>query len=144
MPIPVKIFRRHPDAEIPAYQTIGACAFDLAVVEDAVIPPGGQVRLRTGLVVCVPEGHALVVAPRSSLFRKKGLIVPHSIGIVDMDFCGPDDEILLGLQNATDADVVVRKGERLCQGMILPISRAAFEEVTALDAPSRGGWGSTG
>ena len=85
MDLPVEILKTHPDAQIPEYKTVGACAFDLSPVEDAVIQPGEIVRLRTGLVICVPEGYVLLVAARSSLPKKHGLCVPQGVGIVDND-----------------------------------------------------------
>ena len=144
MQIPVKILKLHPDAVIPEYKSAGAAGFDFVLVEDAKIAPGEIARLRTGLVICVPEGHVLFVTCRSSLPKKTGLTMPHGIGTIDADYCGPTDEILLVLKNATDAPVDVKKGERLCQGLIVPIAIARFEEVSGLDSPNRGGWGSTG
>lgn len=144
MPIPVKILRLRPDAPLPEYKTPGACAFDLSAAEDATFAPGETKLVPTGLVFCFPPGHVLVVAPRSSLFRKKGLVQPHSIGIVDQDYCGPEDEVRMMLRNDSLEAVTVTKGERLCQGMLVPVAHAAFEEISAMDAPTRGGYGSTG
>lgn len=144
MNVSVDILKTHPDALIPEYKTTGACAFDLAPIEDALIAPGEIVRLRTGLVICVPVGYVLLVAARSSLPKKHGLCVPHGVGIVDNDYCGPTDELLLQLLNFTDKPVEVKKGERLAQGMIVPFERVAFAEVADLASPSRGGYGSTG
>jgi dUTP pyrophosphatase len=142
--LPVDIFRNHPDALIPEYKTNGSCAFDIATVEDATIQPGEIVRLRTGLVVCVPEGHTLLIAARSSLPKKYGLCVPQGFGIVDQDFCGPTDELLLQLLNFTTKPVEVKKGDRLAQGMFVPIMKCTFHEVERLETPNRGGFGSTG
>jgi dUTP pyrophosphatase len=144
MSLPVEILKIHPDAEIPEYKTAGACAFDLAPVEDATIAPGEIVRLRTGLVVRVPDGYVLLVAARSSLAKKHGLCVPQGVGIVDNDYCGPADELLLQLLNFTAAPVEVKKGERIAQGIFVPFARAAFSTVDAMSNPSRGGYGSTG
>ena len=144
MDIPVKIKRLSPDAVIPEYKTSGACAFDLAPIEDKTIQPGEIVGLKTGLVICVPEGYTLLIASRSSTPKKYRLTVPQAVGVVDNDFCGPEDEMLLVLYNFGDAPVTVTKGQRLCQGLIVPIVKAVFEEVSELVAPTRGGWGSTG
>lgn len=144
MHLPVEIMKTHPDAQIPEYKTAGACAFDLSPIEDVTIGPGEIVRLRTGLVVCVPEGYVLLVAARSSLPKKHGLCVPQGVGIVDNDYCGPTDELLLQLLNFTNAPVEVKKGERLAQGMFVPFARAGFTAVETLANPSRGGYGSTG
>ena len=143
MPIPVDIFRAHPDAIIPEYKTPGACAFDLAVIEEKTIPPGEMVFLQTGLVVCVPEGHVLILASRSSN-AKKGLILANSIGVIDQDYCGPEDVLHLSVRNMGTEPYTVEKGERIAQGLIVPIATATFTEVTSLSAPSRGGYGTTG
>lgn len=144
MNTPVDIFCNHPDAILPEYKTPGSCAFDLSIIEDAVIAPGEIVRLRTGLVICTPPDHVLIVAARSSLPKKFGLTVAQGIGIVDEDYCGPNDEILLQLINFTSHSVTVTKGDRLAQGMILPIIKASFSVVENLETPDRGGFGSTG
>ncbi len=144
MPVPVDIFKKHPDAIIPAYASDGSCAFDLAPIEDATIQPGEIIRLRTGLVVCVPDGYTLLIAARSSLPRRYGLCVPQGFGIVDNDFCGPEDELLIQLLNFTDQPTSVKKGDRLVQGMLVPFAKGAFREVEELNGPNRGGFGSTG
>lgn len=142
--LPVNIFKRHPDAVIPTYASPGACAFDLSLVEDATIGSGEIVRLRTGLVFKVPEGHTLLIAARSSLPRRYGLCVPQGFGIVDNDFCGSEDELLIQLLNFTDEPVQVKKGDRLVQGMLVPFTVGAFQEVEMFSQPNRGGFGSTG
>lgn len=144
MNTPVDIFRKHPDALLPEYKSPGACAFDLAPIEDTTIEPGQIVRLRTGLVICVPVGYTLLIAARSSLPKKFGLCVPQGFGIVDQDYCGPDDELLLQLLNFTKEPVSVKSGDRLAQGMFVPIIKCQFNEVENLANPSRGGFGSTG
>lgn len=139
----IRITRTHPDVELPTYQTAGSVAFDIAAIEDATISPKSAAKIPTGLIIATPEGFALLVAARSSLFWKKGLILTNGVGIVDQDFCGPTDEIKLSLWNPTDAPVIITKGERLCQGLFVPIERAEWLEGPA-EGPSRGGFGSTG
>lgn len=144
MHIPVDILRVHPDAQIPEYKTAGACAFDLSPIEPSTIQPGEIKGLRTGLVIKVPEGYTLLIAARSSTPRKLGLTVPQAVGIVDNDFCGPTDELLLVLYNFSDKPVTIEKGQRVCQGMFVPIALATFQETDSHGSPDRGGWGSTG
>jgi len=144
MNFPVDIFRLHPDAVIPVYASTGACAFDLSIIEDATIQPGEIVRLRTGLGICVPEGYTLLLAARSSLPKKYGLCVPQGFGIVDNDFCGPEDELLMQLLNFTNQPTSVKKGDRLVQGMFVPIAKGQFQEIEKKNGLSRGGFGSTG
>jgi dUTP pyrophosphatase len=143
MNIPVDIFRIHPDAILPEYKTKGAVAFDLAVVESKTVNPGETVFFNTGLVVCTPKNHALILAPRSSN-SKKGIVLANSIGIIDEDYCGPEDQLKLALHNILQKPYTVEKGERIAQGIFIPISRAAFNEVKELTNNNRGGFGTTG
>jgi len=140
----IKFRRVHPNAVIPEYKTPGAVAFDLGLVEDVTIEPRTFVKTRTGLVVEVPEGHALILASRSSNAPKKGINMANSIGVIDQDYCGPEDEIHLILQNITNDPVHLHAGDRVAQGLIIPVIRPTFEEVSELAQESRGGFGTTG
>ncbi|MEZ5287184.1 MAG: dUTP diphosphatase [Vicinamibacterales bacterium] len=140
----LRIKRLRPDVALPAPATGGAAGFDLAAAEDVEIP-AGQIRLvGTGLVIAVPNGHFLGIFARSSTPLKRGLMVANGIGVVDADYCGPDDEIKVQLLNVTDTPVVVRRGDRLAQGIVLPAPTVQWDEVDEMDAPTRGGFGSTG
>jgi len=86
----------------------------------------------------------LMLAARSSLYKKKGLVLTNSVGIVDEDYSGPDDLILLSLKNDSTLACHIYKGERLAQGILVPITRAEFEESSRPLGTSRGGWGITG
>lgn len=139
----VRITKTRPDAVIPEYKTSGACCFDLVCVEDAVIPPKAMHDLPTGLIFGVPDGYMLMVASRSST-PKKGVQMPHGIGIIDQDYCGPEDELKLRVMNFTDAPVELKKGDRVCQAGFVRVDRAVWEEGPALKNETRGGFGSTG
>lgn len=138
------ITRLAPHVSLPAYGTPGAAAFDLAASADTVVPPHGIALVPTGLVVRVPEGHFLAILARSSTPLKRGLIVANGMGVVDSDYCGPNDEVKIQVLNVTDAPVHVAAGDRIAQGMVLAAPRVTFVETTTADGPSRGGFGSTG
>jgi dUTP pyrophosphatase len=140
----IKIVRIEKDLPLPEYKTEGAVAFDLYTRDAATIAPKDSALLRTNLIVEVPEGHALVLAARSSLGPKRGLIMRNAIGIIDRDYHGPEDEIKLFVYNFTSEPVSIERGERLAQGLILPVARAEWEEVSEMKEESRGGFGSTG
>lgn len=70
--------------------------------------------------------------------------MPHSIGIIDQDYSGNDDEILIQVQNVTDTAVTIERGERVAQGLFMAISTAEWEEIDSMNKGSRGGIGSTG
>src|SRR6185295_9532746 len=117
--ITVRITKRDPRAQLPEYQTAGSAAFDLATIEDAVVPARSQAFLRTGLVVGLPADHVLHVYARSSLFKKHGLVLANGVGVIDADYSGPDDEILLSVWNPGDQAVAVAAGSRIAQGIVL-------------------------
>jgi dUTP pyrophosphatase len=139
----VRITRLRDDIPLPEYQTEGAVAFDLSASERCVLPPKQVTHVPTGLIIATPPGYALILAPRSSLMKKTGLCLGNGIGIIDQDFCGPEDEIKLVMWNPTEAEVVVEKGDRLVQALFLPVERVAWTEGLT-ESKSRGGLGSTG
>ncbi|TSC58246.1 MAG: dUTP pyrophosphatase [Candidatus Peregrinibacteria bacterium Greene0416_19] len=140
----VSIQRLDPTLPLPSYQSNGAVGFDLITRETTVIPPGGIALVPGNVVVKVPEGYALLIIPRSSLPRKKMLVCPHSIGVIDCDYHGPGDEILVQVKNISDGPVTVERGERIAQGIFVKVEVAEWEEVEGHGAESRGGFGSTG
>jgi dUTP pyrophosphatase len=133
-----------PDLPLPRYETEGAAAFDLAAAADTSVPPRGVALVPTGLVVEVPHGMFLGIFARSSTPIKRGLMVANGVGVVDSDYCGPEDEIKVAVMNFTDDTVIVRQGDRLAQGIVLAAPRVTWEEVDELGARSRGGFGATG
>lgn len=100
--------------------------------------------VRTGLVIEVPTGYFLGIFARSSTPLKRGLMIPHGVGVVDSDYSGPNDEIKVQVLNFTSAAVQVSRGDRLAQGIVLPAPRVTWEEVTELRTVARGGFGATG
>lgn len=139
------IFKRvHPDAAIPEYKTPGSAGFDFALIEDVEIPPAGIARARTGLVIKTPPHHALLIFSRSSNPLKKGIDLANSVGVVDSDYAGPEDEISLLLQNLTGETVQLQKGDRVAQGVFVPVTQGTFREVEEMPHENRGGLGSTG
>jgi dUTP pyrophosphatase len=140
----VRIRRLHPHVSLPDYQTQGSAAFDLAASEDVTIAPGEVKLVPTGLVVEVPASMFLAIFARSSTPLKRGLMVANGVGVVDSDYCGPQDEIKIAVINVSSAVVHVKQGDRLAQGILLPAPRVEWEEVDELQTQSRGGFGATG
>lgn len=139
----IAIRRLRADIPLPEYKTPGACAFDLAVIEGKILEPNERAMFGTGLVVNVPNDHVLLLLPRSSN-GKKGIRLANGTGVIDSDYCGPNDELKLMLHNIGAEPYTVEAGERIAQGMFVPITRAQFIEPTDWHAPDRGGFGTTG
>ena len=108
------------------------------------VPPGQITLVGTGLIIQVPTGHFLGIFARSSTPLKRGLMVANGVGIVDPDYSGPNDEVMVQVLNFTSAEVQVTRGDRLAQAVVLPAPRVSWEEVTDMRQATRGGFGTTG
>jgi dUTP pyrophosphatase len=132
---------------LPTYQSALAAGFDLhaAVAADApvVIAPGAFAAIPTGLALALPPGTEGQVRPRSGLAARHGVTVLNAPGTIDADYRG---EVQVLLVNHGRAPFAVRRGERIAQLVVAPVTRASLREVVALDATARGagGFGSTG
>ncbi|MDP3255632.1 MAG: dUTP diphosphatase [Bosea sp. (in: a-proteobacteria)] len=132
---------------LPAYESAGAAGLDLraALAEGAVLElaPGARDLVPTGLCLQLPEGFEAQVRPRSGLAARHGITVLNAPGTVDSDYRGEVKVILINHGTETYA---IRRGDRIAQLVVAPVSRAHFSEVTALEATGRGagGFGSTG
>ena len=144
MPTRVRIHRISPSAQIPRYATAGAAGFDLAASEETIVEPGRTALVPTGLVIEVPDGMFLGIFARSSTPLKRGLMVANGVGVVDSDYCGATDEVKIAVLNFSAAAVTVKAGDRIAQGILLPITRVEWDESAAPERDTRGGFGSTG
>lgn len=140
----LRIKRLDPHVSLPGYASPQAAAFDLASAEDVEIAAGAITLIRTGLVVEVPAGYFLAIFARSSTPLKRGLVIANGVGVVDPDYCGPNDEVRIQVWNVTASAVHVARGDRLAQGIVLPAPHVEWEEVGDLRRATRGGFGSTG
>jgi len=132
---------------MPRQQTPGSAGLDLAAAlapdEVVEIAPGAVAMIPTGFSIALPLGYEAQIRPRSGLAAKHGITVLNSPGTVDSDYRG---EVKVMLINHGPAPFPVRRGERIAQMVVAPVSRVLFEQVEALDATDRGegGHGSTG
>lgn len=140
----IKILQKNKELPLPEYKTPGSVAFDIAASEDISVPARETALIPTGLVICAPTDCALIIAARSSTAIKRGLMLANGIGIIDQDFCGPNDEIKISVYNFTDKPVKIKKGERIAQGMFVKIEKAEWKQADKLENKTRGGFGSTG
>src|SRR6476620_10870692 len=117
--ISVRIKRLSPSVPLPRYESDGAAAFDLAAAADMIIDAGKVALIPTGLVIEVPAGMFLGIFARSSTPLKRGLMVANGVGVVDSDYCGPEDEVKVAVLNFTREEVHVFAGDRIAQGLVL-------------------------
>ena len=143
--IPVAV-KRLPHAEgldLPAYATDGAAGMDVVAAEDVTLAPGARHAVATGLALAIPPGFEIQVRPRSGLALKHGITVPNTPGTIDSDYRG---ELKVILINHGHHPFEVRRGDRIAQLVLAPVTRATWLEVDELDETTRGegGFGSTG
>lgn len=139
----VTIKRIDTSLPLPTYATPGAVGFDLLCREETEIAPRKLGRIPGNVIVRTPPGYMLLLTMRSSTPRRKGLLVPHGMGVIDRDYCGEGDELMVQVYNFRDEAVTVQRGERIAQGMFVPVMRVLWDEVDSV-GKGRGGFGSTG
>lgn len=130
--------------ELPEYKTKGAVGFDLTARIEVSIKPFEVTLIPLNIVARVPKGYGLFLYSRSSMPGKKGLIVANSVGVIDQDYNGEEDELKLAVLNFTKKKVIVEKGERICQAVLAKIAVPKITEVKKMNSKSRGGFGTTG
>lgn len=116
---------------------------DVLAAEDVKLAPGERHAVATGLAVAIPHGFEIQVRPRSGLALKHGISVPNTPGTIDSDYRG---ELKVILINHGQDSFEVRRGDRIAQLVLAPVTRANWLPVDELDETARGegGFGSTG
>ncbi|MEW6337549.1 MAG: dUTP diphosphatase [Acidobacteriota bacterium] len=146
-PVEVKVLRlAHGEGlPLPDYASALAAGADLraAVARDLVLEPGGRAAVPTGLVLAIPAGFEGQVRPRSGLALRHGVTVANPPGTIDADYRG---EVLVVVVNLGAETYTIRRGERIAQLVVAPVTRARFAESADVGATARGdgGFGSTG
>ena len=142
-------YTRIRNVKNPTRGTPGSAGIDFYVPEDfnrAIIDPGMALNIPSGLKVKIPEGHALVMMNKSGVATKQNLVV--GACVVDEDYQG---EIHLHVINAGSTRQIIEPGQKLVQGLILPVAYTTLEEILFEEClhPEKtkrgaGGFGSTG
>lgn len=143
VPVPLKVLPHGEGLALPGYATEGAAGMDVVSAEDVTIAPGARHAVATGLAMAIPPGFEVQVRPRSGLALKHGITVANAPGTIDSDYRG---ELKVILVNLGDAHFAIRRGDRVAQLVLAPVTRASWLSVDELDDTVRGegGFGSTG
>lgn len=145
LPVSVQRLPHGADLPLPAYATPQSAGVDLlaAIEGEVVLEPGARQLIPTGLAVALPAGYEAQVRPRSGLALKQGITVLNSPGTIDADYRG---EVKVLLINHGHEPFALRRGDRIAQMVVAPVTRIAWNAVAALDETERGagGYGSTG
>ena len=116
---------------------------DLYVYEDMTLKAGEFACVPLGVAMKLPDGYEAIIAPRSSTFKRTGLIQTNSIGVIDNSYSGNDDQWMMPVY--ATRDVIIEKGMRLCQFRIQKRQpELVFNAVASLSDSNRGGFGTSG
>ena len=143
MMMKLKFKRIHPDAVLPEYAHPSDAGMDVKSIDDLVIAPGKRALVHTGLVMALPPMYEAQVRPRSGLALKKGVTVLNTPGTIDSGYRGEVGVILI---NLGEEDFEIKKGDKIAQIVIAPVTVAEIVETDVIDDTDRGegGFGSTG
>jgi dUTP pyrophosphatase len=130
---------------LPCYQSKHAAGLDVvaAVTKPVELSPGARALVPTGFALELPDGYEAQVRPRSGLALKHGVTLLNSPGTIDADYRG---EVMVLMINHGSETFTIRRGDRIAQLVVAPVSRVDLVAVEVLGATERGpgGFGSTG
>lgn len=135
---------QYPDAVMPVRSTTNSAGYDLFCAENTEILPHSIRLIPTGVKCYLGEDQWLLIALRSSAPMKKGLILANGIGVIDSDYVdNPKNEgqIFVQVYNLLDTPVIIKKGESIAQGLVMPRFDLDVDNVNLVKRA--GGFGST-
>ncbi len=116
---------------------------DLRAAKEMELKAGEYAMIPLGVAMKLPEGYEAHIVPRSSTYKNYGLIQTNHMGVVDESYCGDNDQWHMPVYALRDT--MIHVNDRICQFRIMEHQpKIVFEEVEELNAPDRGGFGSTG
>ena len=143
--IDVEVLPEADGLDLPAYASADSAGMDLraAIPEQVTLQPGEIRLVTTGLRVAVPAGYEAQIRPRSGLALKHGITIPNAPGTIDADYRGVVQVILA---NTGAEPFVIRRGDRIAQMVIAPVTQAQLCRVEKVSGTERGegGFGSSG
>lgn len=132
---------------MPIRKTAKSAGYDIECIEDVEIPPykiGDKPFLvPTGLKVCMEDDEYLMLVNRSSNPKKKNLVIPNSMGIIDADYYNNEDNeghFMFAFYNLSNEAVKIEKGYALGQGIFCKYGKTDDDIATG---ERKGGFGST-
>ena len=139
----IKIMYHDPNMPRLEYVDGKSDWIDLRSAKRVELKKGDFALIDLGVSMRIPDGYEAHLAPRSSTFKKWGILQANSVGVIDQSYSSSEDVWMMPVFATRDA--VIEEGDRICQFRIVKNQpRIEFEEVGSLDGPVRGGFGSTG
>ena len=132
----------HPELERIEKLTVGDW-IDLRAAENVTLKAGDFRIISLGVSMRLPDGYEAHLVPRSSTFKKWGIIQVNHMGIIDNSYSGDGD--VWGMAVLAMRDTEIHRNDRICQFRIVErMPAVTFREVDHLGGADRGGFGSTG
>lgn len=142
----ISIKKTHPDAKIPTYATYGSAGFDFYSLEEGQVSYGNPVVFDTGVAISLPKDYVLLLFSRSGHGFKENIRLSNCAGVIDSDYTGGIKVKLTMDFPSWQSSFDVKPGDRIAQGVVLPIAKVSFTLTETLPETLRGknGFGSTG
>jgi dUTP pyrophosphatase len=115
---------------------------DLYAAETVTLQKGEQKLIHLGVAMKLPDGYEAHLVPRSSTYKKWGIIQANHVGIIDNSYSGPNDWWMMSA--IAMRDTVINKGDKICQFRIVERQPPLIFEEGKMEGEDRGGFGSTG
>ena len=129
-----------PGAKLPERAHPSDAGADLFALESYEIYPGEQKLVDTGVAVKIPRGFAGFIFNRSSQ-GKRGITIPHSVGVIDADYRG---NLKVLLKNISEDPYLIQQGDRIAQLVVQRVELPQFRDAWNDTQRGTGGFGSTG
>lgn len=131
---------------LPKYATEESAGMDLraCITDSIIIEPQSRVLIPTGLCIDINDSNlAWILIPKSGLGHKKGFVLGNLVGLIDSDY---QQEVGVSGWNTSDVPLTFRRGDFVCQAVLVPVLRVVWSVVDELtrDVDRIGGWGSNG
>ena len=112
-------------------------------IDDFTICPSEKVKVYTGVKVQIPVRHMGMIVPRSGLGSKYRVTLANGVGIIDSEYRG---EIIVNIVNDGTEDLEVKRYDRFCQLIFVPIYSTELRTVSQLSGTERAdkGFGASG
>lgn len=133
------------DITLPQRQTVYSCGYDFYLPYDIEIGPFETIKIYTGVKAEMATDEFLMISVRSSAAIRNGLILANQLGIIDSDYFSNvdnDGHIVIVMKHILDSTVVLKKGERIAQGIIMKYY-TTYDDIVRKDSIRKGGLGST-
>lgn len=144
--VPRMRYRRF-DKSQPALhrESTGNAGYDLfaRLDEPILILPKDRLTIPLNIATEIPLGGVGLLFQRSSTFKKWGIKLTNSVGVIDASYSGDGDEWAGEFRNETDYPVIIQPGDKICQALFFDTMPLIMEEVDELGNTDRGGFGTT-